>query len=78
LRSAAATRDVPRGRYSEFDVTVPVKNKYSLCGEKLMMPALLKAQNGLQINQNTPITITGCKKLKARKATRHARSRKQN
>jgi hypothetical protein len=58
---------VPQGRYSEFGATVPAKDDYNLCGQKLTMPTLLKAQNGLHINQNTPIAITGCKKAKARK-----------
>jgi hypothetical protein len=64
---------IPTGRYSEFGANVPAKDYYNLCGQKLTMPTLLKAQNGLQINQNTPITITGCTKPKPKK---HAKPKK--
>ena len=35
---------------------------YDFCGQKLAMPTLFKAQNGLEIHQNTPISVTGCPK----------------
>jgi len=58
---------IPTGRYSEFGANLlPATNAYDFCGHKLTMPTLLKAQNGLQINQNTPITITGCTKKHAK------------
>jgi hypothetical protein len=53
--------NIPTGRYSEFGTNLP-NSSYNLCGHKLTTPTLLKAQNGQQINQNTPITITNCKK----------------
>ncbi len=56
--------NIPTGRYSEFGANVPAKDYYNLCSQKLQMPTLFKAQNGQQINQTTPITITGCKKPK--------------
>jgi hypothetical protein len=52
---------IPTGRYSEFAANLPPKDHYNLCGQKLNIPTLLKAQNGQQTNQTTPITITGCK-----------------
>ncbi|MGB8988344.1 MAG: hypothetical protein WCC37_17215, partial [Candidatus Sulfotelmatobacter sp.] len=55
---------IPTGRYSEFGANLPPKDNYNFCGQKLTMPTLLKAQNGLEINQNTPVTITGCKPKK--------------
>jgi hypothetical protein len=67
---------IPTGRYSEFGANVPAKDYYSLCGQKLTMPTLLKAQNGLQINQNTPITITGCTKPKPKKHSKHSKPKK--
>jgi hypothetical protein len=53
--------NIPTGRYSEFGANLP-NSSYNFCGHKLTTPTLLKAQNGQQINQNTPITITNCKK----------------
>jgi len=61
---------IPTGRYSEFGANIPAKDDYDLCGHKLTMPTLFKAQNGLQINQDTPIAITGCTKPKKRKKTK--------
>ncbi|HTC73278.1 MAG TPA: hypothetical protein VK655_10350, partial [Solirubrobacteraceae bacterium] len=58
--------NIPAGPFSEFGANVPEKDKYSLCGQKLVMPTLFKAQNGLEINQNTPIAITGCAKPRTR------------
>ena len=37
----------------------------------LQMPTAFIAQNGIAIHQNTPVTVTGCARLKARKASRH-------
>jgi hypothetical protein len=49
----------PAGEYSEFGANLGVGN-YDYCGQKLTTTTELQAANGLQINQNTPITITGC------------------
>jgi hypothetical protein len=59
---------VPSGPFSEFAANLPPKAHGSLCGQKLVMPTLFKAQNGLEIHQNTNIAITGC--AKAKKPTR--------
>jgi hypothetical protein len=56
---------VPTGPYSEFGANLPAKDGYSFCGQNLKMPTLFVAQNGLEINQETPITVTGCTKPKA-------------
>jgi hypothetical protein len=52
---------IPKGRYSEFGTNIPEKDHYNLCGQKLTLPTHFKAANGLELNQNTPIVITGCK-----------------
>jgi hypothetical protein len=65
---------LPTGPFSEFGSNLP-KNSYNFCGRKLTMPTLFKAQNGLEIHQSTPITITGCPKPKHKaktKAKHHA------
>jgi hypothetical protein len=65
---------VPAGPYSEFAANLPPNAKGSLCRQKLVMPTLFTAQNGLEIHQNTKIGVTGCPKThkakKAKKANR--------
>jgi hypothetical protein len=61
---------IPEGPYSEFGANLPPKNNYNFCGQTLTMPTHFTAQNGHEINQNTPITITGCKQVKAFKKTK--------
>jgi DNA-binding beta-propeller fold protein YncE len=56
--------NLPTGPYSEFGANLPAKTNYNFCGQKLTIPTTFKAQNGLQTNQNTPITVTGCPKTK--------------
>jgi hypothetical protein len=64
-----ATPDVP---FNIFELTLP-QGKYaalttynhgaaggSLCGQSLTMPTEFRAQNGAEIHQSTPITVTGC------------------
>jgi hypothetical protein len=71
---------VPTGPYSEFGVNLPTKDKYSFCGQKLTMPTLFKASNGLEIHQDTPVTVTGCpktKKTKKNKKSSHAKHSKK-
>jgi hypothetical protein len=64
---------VPSGPFSEFGANLPEKAKGSFCGQKLVMPILFKAQNGLEIHQNTPVGVTGCPKAKKHKKARRAR-----
>jgi hypothetical protein len=62
--------DVPVG---SFELTLP-QGKYSalaangnLCAKKLAMPTAFVGQNGAELHQSTPITVTGCVKHKAKK-----------
>ncbi len=57
--------DIPTGQYSEFGSNLPHES-YDFCGQKLDMPTLFKASNGLEIHQQTPVTITGCAKASTR------------
>jgi hypothetical protein len=50
---------IPTGRFSEFGANLPHES-YNFCGQKLVVPTLFKAQNGLEIHQNTPVAVTGC------------------
>ena len=52
---------VPQGPFSEFGANLP-NGGQSFCGQKLVMPILFKAQNGMEIHQNVPVGVTGCPK----------------
>ena len=69
---------LPQGKYSALGSNLPLKAHGSFCGQKLAMPTLFKAQNGLEIHQSTPITVSGCpkphKKAK-KKSTKHPRKK---
>jgi hypothetical protein len=52
---------LPSGKYSEFGINLP-NGGQNLCGQKLAMPTLFKASNGLEIKQNTSVAVTGCPK----------------
>jgi hypothetical protein len=63
---------VPDQPFSSFTLTLPT-GKYSaltalgnVCTEKLAMPTEFIAQNGAEIHQTTPISVTGCKKTLTR------------
>jgi hypothetical protein len=60
---------LPAGPFSQFAANLP-SGAYDACGQKLklVMPTLFKAQNGVEIHQSTPITITGCPKAKTPRA----------
>ncbi|MGH2880277.1 MAG: hypothetical protein ACRDK4_11815 [Solirubrobacteraceae bacterium] len=68
---------VPDAPVGSFELTLP-QGKYSalaaptpLCGKKLVMPTMFTAQNGATIKQNTPITVTGCAKVRHKKKAQH-------
>jgi hypothetical protein len=66
---------LPTGPFSEFGTNL-AHGSFNFCGHKLVMPTFFKAQNGLEIHQNTPVQVTGCpkpkpKKKHAGKASRH-------
>jgi len=53
---------LPTGPHSILAAYVPVKENYSLCGQKLMMPTTIVGQNGAQVMQSTNVAVTGCGK----------------
>jgi hypothetical protein len=59
---------LPAGPHSALTADVPEKKKYDLCGETLMMPTTITAQNGVLIDKDTKIAIQGCGAVKAVKA----------
>jgi hypothetical protein len=54
--------NLPTGKYSEFGTNLP-HGSYDFCGQHLNLPTHFKASNGLEINQNTRVAVTGCKGL---------------
>jgi hypothetical protein len=70
---------LPQGKYSALGANLPAKAHNSFCGQNLKMPTLFVAQNGLELHQQTPITVTGCPKhRKARKARKGRRAARHN
>jgi hypothetical protein len=69
---------LPSGEYSEFGANLPAKDHNDFCGQALKMPTAFQAQNGLEIHQQTPVTITGCPKTKAKKAKAAKHNKKNN
>jgi hypothetical protein len=51
---------LPQGQYAALGVNLPAKDQDNYCGQTLVMPTALIAQNGAEIHQNTPITVAGC------------------
>jgi hypothetical protein len=75
--TSSTFRTVPDQPVTSFALTLP-QGKYSalaangnLCASKLRMPTIFVAQNGATIKQNTPISVTGCAKKKAKRAIKH-------
>lgn len=68
---------LPQGRTSALAVNVPAKAKFSLCGQKLKMPTAFVGQNGAEIHESTPISVTGCSKAKAKAKKKKAKKPKK-
>jgi hypothetical protein len=69
--TSSTFKTVPDQPVTSFELTLP-EGKYSalaangnLCKSKLKMPTEFVAQNGVVIHQSTPISVTGCKKVKS-------------
>jgi hypothetical protein len=56
---------IPQGEYAALAVNLPERDHGDLCGQNLKMPTEFLAQNGAKINEDTPISISGCPKAKA-------------
>jgi hypothetical protein len=52
--------NLPTGEYSEFGAYTSAQHPYQLCGVKLNVPTFFKAQNGLEIHQETPVAVNNC------------------
>ena len=79
--TASTFKTVPDAPVGSFELTLP-EGKFSalaangnLCKAKLAMPTAFVAQNGLELKQNTKISVTGCAKAKKAKNKKKGQSR---
>jgi hypothetical protein len=56
----------PTGPHSILTANVPESKNRNLCGEHLLMPTVLTAQNGAVLEQDTQIAIEGCHTVAAK------------
>ncbi len=76
-------RTVPDAPFSSFELTFPegpysaLGTETNLCKVKggLHMPLAFVAQDGVEIHESTPVSVTGCPKAKAKKTSRHTGKR---
>jgi hypothetical protein len=69
--------NLPTGPYSALTANLPVSAKGSFCGQKLAMPTAFTGQNGAVIHQSTPLSVSGCPKLK-KKTTKPKKAQKSS
>jgi hypothetical protein len=79
--TSSTFKNVPDVPIASFELILP-QGKYSalaangnLCKTKLTMPTAFTGQNGATLKQSTPINVTGCTKTKAKKKTKHKKSK---
>ncbi len=80
--TTATFSTVPDVPFSTFELTLPEREypalsaNGNLCKGTLIMPTEITGQNGLKINQETKISVTGCPKIKkAAKKASHKRKK---
>jgi hypothetical protein len=56
---------LPQGKFSALATNLPAKANGSLCAQKLVMPTEFVGQNGAVIHRSTPISVSGCPKVRA-------------
>ncbi len=73
---------IPDEPVGSFELTLP-NGHYSalaangnLCTSKLTMPTAFTAQNGVEIHQSTPISVTGCSKQATRKSKKTKKAKR--
>jgi hypothetical protein len=81
--TSSTFKTVPDQPVDSFELTLP-QGPYSalaahgnLCKEKLTMPTEFVAQNGALIKTTTKIAVTGCPKHQAKKAKKHAKTKRK-
>jgi hypothetical protein len=54
---------LPEGPDSVLAASLPEKTNGNMCGQRLVMPTTITAQNGVEIKQTTKLGVIGCKAL---------------
>jgi uncharacterized repeat protein (TIGR01451 family) len=72
VRTVTVTKHVTR-RVNGRARRVTVKAKQAVAAAPLLMPTTITAQNGVVIQQNTRIAVTGCVKAKAKRKAKRGR-----
>jgi hypothetical protein len=67
---------LPEGPHSALTSNVPESKRFSLCGQKLVIPTTITGQNGAVIQQQTKVPVEGCKAVKASKVKKLSRAQK--
>jgi hypothetical protein len=67
---------LPTGKYSILGTNLPQSAHYSLCKRTLAMPTAFVGQNGAEIHESTPISVSGCPKGKKAKKGKTKRGKK--
>ena len=58
---------LPEGPHSALTTNLPLKAKYSLCGQNLTIPTALTGQNATALSRNVKAKLEGCQAVKASK-----------
>jgi len=67
---------LPEGPHSALTTNLPLKDHYSLCGQKLTIPTALGGQNGSAVDESVKVSVQGCSAVKAVKAKKLTRKQK--
>ncbi|HTZ63367.1 MAG TPA: hypothetical protein VMB51_04630 [Solirubrobacteraceae bacterium] len=67
---------LPEGPHSALTTNLPLKDKYSLCGQHLAIPTALTGQNATGVGENVKVTVQGCHAVKASKVKKLTRAQK--
>jgi uncharacterized repeat protein (TIGR01451 family) len=61
---------LPAGPHGVLTPNVAESKRFSLCGESLVMPTTMIAQNGMRIDRETKVQVTGCGEVRSAKTSR--------
>ena len=67
---------LPEGPHSALTTNLPLKDHYSLCGQRLTIPTALTGQNGSALTDTVKVTVQGCHAVKASKTRKLTRRQK--
>jgi len=67
---------LPEGPHSALTTNLPLKDHYSLCGQKLGIPTALTGQNGTAVSESVKVSVQGCRAVRASKTRKLTRAQK--